>query len=464
MKKQWLSFILILTFLIPFGAARGQSGTPTGPVYIVQEGDTLSSIAQRFGVTVEELVTYNQLSNPDILKAGDQLVIPGLEGIEGQLVTQPVALGDTLRSLSRRYQFPEDMLAKLNRLSSPDELYLGSSLIVLRQPDEMQYNRRSMLSTGQSLLELAALQGVNPWTVVSVNGLEGSWAGLPGDGLVVPGEATEGPGALPPGIQSASVEPLPLVQGKTADIQVTALEDIVLSGELAGRELNFFAEEDGKLAALQGVSAKQALGVYPLTIKGHLADGTPFGFTQMVSVRDGGYPLDPTLYVDPATIDPEVTEPENAQWAALTSVVTPEKYWEGVFGVPVDPAFADCWPSRFGNRRSYNDGPYDFYHTGLDFCGDVGQPIYAPADGVVVFSDFLTVRGNATVIDHGEGVYTGYLHQSEFLVQTGDRVTKGQLIGRVGNTGRVVGPHLHWEVIVGGMQVDPMDWLEQEFP
>ncbi len=184
-----------------------------------------------------------------------------------------------------------------------------------------------MLSTGQSLLELAALQGVNPWTVVSVNGLEGSWAGLPGDGLVLPGDAVEGPGALPPGIQSASVEALPLVQGKTADIQVTALEDIVLSGELAGRELNFFAEEVGKLAALQGVFAKQELGVYPLTIKGHLADGTSFGFTQMVSVQDGGYPLE-SLSVDPATLDPEVTEPENAQWAALTSVVTPEKYWE----------------------------------------------------------------------------------------------------------------------------------------
>jgi murein DD-endopeptidase MepM/ murein hydrolase activator NlpD len=464
MKRQWLSFILILIFLIPLGAARGQSETPTGPVYIVQEGDTLSSIAQRFGVSVEELVTYNQLSNPDILKAGDQLVIPGLEGIAGQLVTKPVALGDTLRSLSRRYQFPEDMLEKLNHLTSPDELYVGSSLVVLTQPDEKQYNRRSMLSAGQSLLELAVLQGVNPWTMVAANELEGSWAGLPGDTLVLPGEAPEGPGALPPDIQLASLEPQPLVQGKLADIQITSSEGITLSGELAGRKLNFFSTEIGKQAALQGVSAKQDPGVYPLTIMGSLADGTSFGFTQMVSVQDGGYPFDPPLSVDPATIDPEVTEPENAQYAALSSVITPEKYWDGVFGRPVDPAFADCWPSRFGNRRSYNDGPYDYYHTGLDFCGQVGQPIYAPADGVVVFTDFLTVRGNATVINHGEGVYTGYFHQSEFLVQPGDRVTKGQLIGRIGATGRVIGPHLHWEVIVGGVQVDPMDWLAQEFP
>jgi murein DD-endopeptidase MepM/ murein hydrolase activator NlpD len=68
------------------------------------------------------------------------------------------------------------------------------------------------------------------------------------------------------------------------------------------------------------------------------------------------------------------------------------------------------------------------------------------------------------VIDHGWGVYTAYGHQSEFLVQVGDRVEKGQLIGRVGETGRVSGPHLHFEVIVGGVQVDPLQWLGREFP
>jgi murein DD-endopeptidase MepM/ murein hydrolase activator NlpD len=83
---------------------------------------------------------------------------------------------------------------------------------------------------------------------------------------------------------------------------------------------------------------------------------------------------------------------------------------------------------------------------------------------VVVFADFLTVRGNATLIDHGWGVYTGYLHQSELLVKPGERVEKGQLIGRVGATGRVSGPHLHWEVLIGGVQVDPLDWLNQEYP
>jgi murein DD-endopeptidase MepM/ murein hydrolase activator NlpD len=130
----------------------------------------------------------------------------------------------------------------------------------------------------------------------------------------------------------------------------------------------------------------------------------------------------------------------------------------------VDPAYAECYSSRFGNRRSYNGGEYLYFHTGLDFCGQVGHPIYAAASGVVVFADSLTVRGKATMIDHGWGIYTAYMHQSEIFVSVGDHVEKGQLIGAVGNTGRVEGPHLHFEVLVGGVQVDPLDWLNQEFP
>lgn len=464
MKQSWLGVLLVLIMWLPVGGARAQSEIPTGPVYIVQEGDYLSSIAQRFGVTIDDLIAFNNLANPDVLKAGDQLVIPGLEGIEGQLQTQPVALGETLRSLSRRYQLPVERLVRLNHIASPDEVSVGASLVVPIREQESVYNRRSMVSAGQSLLELAVLEGVNPWTLVAANGLQGSWSGLPGDVLVLPGEAEPGPGALPPSLKSASLGPLPLVQGKTAVVKVAAEPGVTLRGEWAGAELKFFPGEQGNLVAMFGIYARQEPGMVPLTIEGTLADGTSFGFTQRVSVQDGNYPFDPTLYVDPATIDPEVTQPENAQWAGLVSVFTAEKYWQGMFGVPVDAAFADCFPSRYGSRRSYNDGPYDFFHTGLDFCGQVGHPIYAPAAGVVVFADFLTVRGNATLIDHGWGVYTGYLHQSELLVQPGERVEKGQLIGKVGATGRVSGPHLHWEVLIGGVQVDPLDWLNEAFP
>jgi murein DD-endopeptidase MepM/ murein hydrolase activator NlpD len=81
-----------------------------------------------------------------------------------------------------------------------------------------------------------------------------------------------------------------------------------------------------------------------------------------------------------------------------------------------------------------------------------------------VYSQQVTVRGVATIIDHGWGIYTGYWHQSQSLVKVGDFVETGQLIGEIGKTGRVTGPHLHWEVWANGVQVEPLDWLDSAFP
>jgi murein DD-endopeptidase MepM/ murein hydrolase activator NlpD len=90
--------------------------------------------------------------------------------------------------------------------------------------------------------------------------------------------------------------------------------------------------------------------------------------------------------------------------------------------------------------------------------------IYAPAPGRVVFAGPLEVRGNATFIDHGWGVYSAYYHQEEIQVQVGDVVEAGQIIGIVGKSGRVSGPHLHWELWVNGVPVEPLDWLARVFP
>jgi murein DD-endopeptidase MepM/ murein hydrolase activator NlpD len=74
------------------------------------------------------------------------------------------------------------------------------------------------------------------------------------------------------------------------------------------------------------------------------------------------------------------------------------------------------------------------------------------------------VRGNTTILDHGWGIFTGYLHQSQILVSVGDVVDVGQTIGMVGATGRVTGPHLHWDVYVGGIPVNPLEWTSTAFP
>lgn len=109
--------------LWPLGSGNAQQQQPDGPVYIVESGDTLSGIARRFGVSTDELAQVNSISNLNQISEGDQLVIPGLEGVQGFLTTTSVPFGETLTSFSRRYHIPEGMLARLNHLTSPADLY-----------------------------------------------------------------------------------------------------------------------------------------------------------------------------------------------------------------------------------------------------------------------------------------------------------------------------------------------------
>jgi murein DD-endopeptidase MepM/ murein hydrolase activator NlpD len=139
----------------------------------------------------------------------------------------------------------------------------------------------------------------------------------------------------------------------------------------------------------------------------------------------------------------------------------PERLWdEEWFRLPAVGVMA----SGFGTLRSYNGGDYDTFHSGADLSGPTGTPIYAPANGIVVDTGLLDVRGYVTILDHGRGVYTGYWHQSAILVEPGDEVVTGQQIGAIGNTGLSTASHLHWEMWVNGVQVDAMQWVRESFP
>ncbi len=463
----------MLTLLIfsSINFASAQEVMPEGPVYIVQEGDTLWDIAQRFGVPWDLLARENNIDDPSRIKAGMELVIPGLEGLEGYLVTRPVPFGETLRSLSRRFEVPVDLLIRLNKITSPAALYAGKNLIIPQTDQEVPAKMRLALAKGQSLLELSVLHGLNPWELVNQNDLPGTWGALPGDVLqaLSPGNA-EGPGALPGEVSDITIDPVAPAQGDTFVIRLASQVDLTLQGSFMDRELHFFRTEQGDYVALQGIHAMAEPGAYPLTLWGQTSDGVTIGFTQMIRVVSGDFAYE-TLQVPPETLDPENTIPEDEIWYGIPVSYTPEKMWNGIFLRPVAPS--DCgYTDFFGNRRSYNGSPYNYFHTGLDFCYNYNlevNEIYAPADGIVVYADGpLVVRGYATMIDHGWGVYTGYMHQEKILVQVGERVKAGQVIGVVGitpkNIGRVSGPHLHFEVWVGGVQVDPLDWLEREYP
>jgi murein DD-endopeptidase MepM/ murein hydrolase activator NlpD len=460
------SVFLLLLFLITGLTIQPVAAQASGPLYIVQPGDTLSSIANRFNVTLNELVSANPSVDPNLLAPGQQIVIPGLEGITGILDTEVIAYGDSLRSLSRRTQVSDEQLIKLNRLVSPTELYVGISLIIPKQEGQTDIAARTNLGMGESLLELAVIQNIDPWTLAETNKLDSTWEALPGDVLYSPtGSGDARATGLPSAFLSASIEPLPMKQGGTEIIRVQTQGNSPMEGLLVDHPLHFSATATDQMA-LQGIHALLEPGVYPLRLQVNLPGGGTQSFEQMVLVRSGDYGSE-ELYVDPATIDPAVTEPEDQNLLAITSPFTPTQYWTGLFASPA--VYPDQFTSRYGVRRTYHGLGTDLtiegkFHTGLDFAGGEGLQIFAPAAGKVIFAAPLTVRGNATIIDHGLGVYSGFWHQSQILVNVGDMVEQGQVIGLVGGTGRVTGAHLHWEVWVNGIQVDPLDWLNQVYP
>ena len=241
-----ISLFLIVVWIYPANYGFAQEGQPEGPVYIVQQGDTLWDIARRFGVSVEELEQYNGITDAGQITVGTELVIPGMEGVQGILVTREVPYGENLRSLSRRYNVPMEALARLNRITSPNELFTGSFLIIPEDNAAAPATERVALAPGRSLLELAVSQGANPWTMVATNNLKGTWDVLPGDVLRVPKEGViDGPGALPGRIKAIEVDPLPMTQGKTSVIRLKTQSELSAQGALADRDLNFFRSEDG---------------------------------------------------------------------------------------------------------------------------------------------------------------------------------------------------------------------------
>jgi murein DD-endopeptidase MepM/ murein hydrolase activator NlpD len=466
-KRIVVCILALIVVVVSATPASAQTPTPpAGPVYIVQSGDTLWDIAIRFNVSVTDIMAANNLVSQEIF-AGDQLVIPGLDGLSGTLITEPVPFGESLRSLSRQYGVDPALLIKLNHIVSPAELYAGYNLILLQQAEHPALTVRTALVKGDTLLELAVRQNTDPWTITQLNGLSEPQASLPGDLLYLSsGTSTVAATGIPSVLTSAVVDPLPIKQGETVQVKVTAAQPVTLSGLLVDQPLHFFPQDDGSQVALQGVHAMTDPGLYPLRIDVTLADGSVQSFEQMVLVTSGNYLTETINGVDPSTIDPAVTDPEDAWLLSLVTPVTSEKYWQGMFQLPVadDPY---CVRSKYGNRRTYNGGVLHGFHTGIDFgvCSATHPfDIYAPADGVVVFTGLKTVRGNATIIDHGQGVYSGLYHQAEIYVSVGDHVTAGQLIGKIGATGRVTGPHVHWDLWVNGIQVNPTQWLNEIFP
>jgi murein DD-endopeptidase MepM/ murein hydrolase activator NlpD len=465
-----LALLMMLSAAIPVVAQQSAGVT----IYVVQRGDTLYRIAVQFGLTTDDIARVNSLANPNSIDVGDRLLIP----LNGQPLPQVhlVQPGETIDAIAAVYGVAASDLSALNQLDS-GAIYVGQALAIgaapatiepavvaavpAAEPDSVLIHS---VERGETLFRIAQAYGVSTNSLVQANGLANPELIYPGQMLVVPGvQAPQLATSLPAPVTGFTVTPLSLLDGRTGKYQVRTSAPAAVTGIFLNQTLQFAPNEDSTLhTAVVGVPFGTVPGIYPVTLNVSDGTGAQPSLSANVQVNPNDYGLDAVIRVtgDAAVLLNEAVEQQELELIrSLMSQFSPTRYFDGAFGLPA----AATITSAYGSVRSYNNGDVQRVHTGTDFGGPPGSSIMAPAAGRVVMVDNLNIRGLATVIDHGWGVYTGYWHQSATYVSPGDFVQEGQVIGAIGSSGRVSGPHLHWELWVNGIPVDPMQWVVQDF-
>lgn len=452
----------------------GGPGQQVG-VYTVASGDTLFSIAERFGVPVETIVQLNGITDQNLIRVGDTLLIPSLNAAGGETQNALAPLPQT--STSQPDTTQPDTPATNSPAANPpvtEQLSTIDTITVQALPGE------SVDMVARRYAQDAALLSL-------LNNVPRSQRLFPGQTVRIPKATSSSNGIL----GQKGIEPLrfgavtqvtlpdTLVQGRTGRLWVQTSRPISLTGTWNGLPIVFSrpqtvsvtdptstAEPIAQTAetlwfSLLPVPALVEPKPYPLQISYAARNGVQLSRTWQVEVFAGQYDSQEIVLsgetgnlLAPSNVQTEL-ELVKAVWSKMETPLL----WSGTFARPISPEYPTTSP--FGTRRSYNGGPYSSYHAGQDFGAPAGIPIAAPASGVVVLASELSVRGNAVILDHGRGIFSGYWHLSEISVEAGQRLQAGDLLGLVGTTGLSTGAHLHWELRIYGIAVDPMQFVEE---
>jgi len=264
-------------------------------------------------------------------------------------------------------------------------------------------------------------------------------------------------GAL--GAEEATIEVRPTT-ARPGDVLLVLVRGAAATptGTAGARALRFYATTADHYEALAAVPLEAEPG--PLTVT---VDAAGTALSAAVELEPGNFPQRELTVADkfiapPASVKARIAADARAFSQAFRTPFGPRSFTEG-FARPRDSEVT----AHFGDQRLLN-GKKKTVHYGLDLDGQVGDPITAANDGTVVLVRNCYTTGNTTLISHGGGVFTGYFHQSAFKVRRGAKVKRGELIGLVGKTGRVTGPHLHFLARVDGLSVNPEALLALPFP
>lgn len=490
----------LIQLLVPLAAQESNDAAFT--VHVVQRGENLFRIALKYNRFAEDIAEANGISNSDAISVGQRLIIPQAAGTPQQRITHVVAAGETLASIASIYGRSLAELTSLNRLSSADLIYAGQELTIVAgedgaaseqsdseptsAPSDSQVSPVATavpsrgihhsfsrygdpatvfihtVKSGETLSEISLRYHQTIDALARANNMaDPSFLSvgqrLTITGILLPQLTLE----LPESVVAFTIDPLVFLAGRSGRVELLTSEAATITGQFLGRELRVIKRDAGmRHNILIGIPMFTKMSVYPLTLELTNDMGQSSSIAANVQVISGGYGRQTIKIADSELLAPAVEEEEFALLALMTGGFNLERSWTARLSLPATASIN----AIFGTLRSYNGSPFNRYHGGVDFAGAPGTSILAAADGTVVMVDRLQIRGNTTVIDHGWGLFTLYAHQDETLVEPGADVTSGQVIGTVGSTGRSTGPHLHWESWLNGVNVDPMQWVEEDFP
>ena len=255
-------------------------------------------------------------------------------------------------------------------------------------------------------------------------------------------------------VRSRAVRP-----GEVLEVTITSPVALTaITATLGDRSFPLWPVTPTSWRGLVGLDADQAPGPVALVAGGTRASGPPLSHTLSLTVipatfRERRLTVAPEFVEPPESERPRI-EREAKQLHAIYDHASPD-HVPGRFVAPVPHRRS----SPFGSRSIFNGQPRE-RHSGLDFASPRDAAIHAPAAGTVVLVASLYFTGNTVVIDHGQGLYSILAHMTEASVREGQAVAPGDVVGRVGATGRATAPHLHWSVRLGGARVDPASLLD----
>ena len=486
--------VLMSGVLLTGSGIWAQESTDTAlTVHVVQRGENLFRIALQYGLFAEDLAEANGITDSDAIAVGQRLIIPLVAQSFQAPVTHTVAGGETLASIASTYEKSIADLMTLNELASANLIYVGQVLTIevgetnvvstpSERPPELvptasagpavqhSFSRVGdpsadfvhVVKSGETLSAIGLRYNQTVNALAQANGLlDPSFLSI-GQRLIVPGiQLPRLTQPLPEEVTAFTIDPLVFEAGRSGRVEVLTKDHVVVSGQFLGRELAVIERDEGRRHNLLiGVPMFTEMNIYPLTLQVQDQSGQTSAVSATLQVISGGYGHQQITINDSELLAPAVEEAEVALIRRLTGRFTPLQFWSNSLSLPA----AAPINAVFGTLRSYNGSPFDRYHGGVDFAGAPGTSVLAAADGRVVMVDRLQIRGITTLIDHGWGLFTLYAHQDESLVELDAAVAGGQVIGTVGSTGRSTGPHLHWEAWINGVNVDPMQWVQEVFP